>query len=187
MPAQPLDAEKQQNEALDTVPKKLPRGVVLGPDGKPCRSCTSFASWAAMTKRQPSNISSTTPPASAAASLSPPPNCPPDVDELGRSSWNLLHTITANYPVSPSPQQQHDARSFISSFSRLYPCWVCAEDFQQWMKDERNAPRVSSRQEFGRWMCEAHNEVNVKLGKESFNCDRWEERWRTGWKDGSCD
>jgi hypothetical protein len=35
MPAQPLEAGKQLNEAVDSTPKKLPRGVVLGPDGKP--------------------------------------------------------------------------------------------------------------------------------------------------------
>jgi FAD-linked sulfhydryl oxidase len=62
---------------------------------------------------------------------------------------------------------------------------VCAEDFQKWM--QKNTPRVSSRNEFGEWMCEAHNAVNEKLGKEQFDCKRWEERWRTGWKDGRCD
>ena len=45
---------------------------------------------------------------------------------------------------------------------------------------QSNEPRVSNRDEIGRWMCEAHNAVNVKLGKESFDCNRWEERWRTG-------
>lgn len=127
----------------------------------------------------------TTPPQSATTSLQPPKDCPPDVDQLGRNAWSLLHSITGAYPERPSGEQQQDARQFISSFSRLYPCWVCAEDFQQWLK--QSAPRVSSRDEFGRWMCEAHNEVNVKLGKERFDCDRWEERWRTGWKDGRCD
>lgn len=138
-----------------------------------------------MTKKQPAT--SIAGAATATSTLASASNCPPDVDELGRSSWSLLHSITAQYPVSPSSQQQQDARSFISSFSRLYPCWVCADDFQAWLKDSKNAPRVSSREEFGRWMCEAHNAVNVKLGKETFNCDRWDERWRTGWKNGSCD
>ena len=49
------------------------------------------------------------------------------------------------------------------------------------------AAKVSNREEFGRWMCEAHNAVNVKLGKEEFDCNRWEQRWRTGWEDGRCD
>jgi FAD-linked sulfhydryl oxidase len=70
-------------------------------------------------------------------------------------------------------------------FSKLYPCWVCAEDFQKYM--EKKEIRVKSRDEFGNWLCEAHNEVNKKLGKPVFDCGKWEERWRTGWKDGSCD
>ncbi|KAF2232424.1 FAD dependent sulfhydryl oxidase Erv1 [Viridothelium virens] len=198
MPPQPLDAERtpygpsSSDEQQDVTPRKLPKGVVLGPDEKPCRTCSSgsaFASWAAMTKKQsPASPSSTTNSlASSASSSQLLADCPPDVEGLGRAAWTLLHSMTATYPTSPSSVQQTDARQFLSSFSRLYPCWVCAEDFQQWMRDPCNAPRVSSRDEFGQWMCEAHNAVNVKLGKERFNCARWEERWRTGWKDGSCD
>lgn len=73
----------------------------------------------------------------------------------------------------------------MNLFGKLYPCWVCAEDFQEYM--ERNKVRTESRESFGRWMCEAHNEVNKKLGKSVFDCNFWEERWRTGWKDGRCD
>lgn len=50
-----------------------------------------------------------------------------------------------------------------------------------------NEPRVEGREGLGRWMCEAHNEVNRKLGKREFECARWEERWRSGWRDGRCD
>lgn len=43
--------------------------------------------------------------------------------------------------------------------------------------------RVESREAFGRWMCEAHNEVNRKLGKREFDCEKWEERWgEKAWK-----
>jgi len=38
MPAQPLDATPEQRarqQEQDSVPKPLPKGVVLGPDGKP--------------------------------------------------------------------------------------------------------------------------------------------------------
>jgi FAD-linked sulfhydryl oxidase len=113
--------------------------------------------------------------------------CPPDVETLGRSTWTFLHSLTAAYPTTAPPEKQTEMKSFLTLFSKLYPCWVCAEDFRYWMSDPRNAPRLSSRSEFGTWMCEAHNAVNRKLGKKEFDCRFWEERWRTGWKDGRCD
>lgn len=154
-----------------------------------CRSCTSFGAWAAMAKDKtttPSTISTTTPPAKATSSLQPPADCPPDVEQLGRSSWTLLHSLAASYPEAPTASQQSDTRQFMQLFGKMYPCWVCADDFRVWM-NSGNEPRVSNRQDFGEWLCQAHNAVNVKLGKESFDCSRWQERWRTGWKDGRCD
>jgi FAD-linked sulfhydryl oxidase len=202
MSALPLEAETKQDES-NAGPKKLPKGVVLNPDGTPyvksngtdesqtltfyrCRSCTSFSSWRSLTKKH--DKQSTGPsPALNNSEPQPPPDCPPDVEQLGRASWTLLHSIAATYPERPSVQQQQDTSTFISSFSRLYPCHWCATDFQSWMKTSGGAPKVSSRQEFGQWLCEAHNEVNKKLGKSTFDCSKWEERWRTGWKDGRCD
>lgn len=176
----------ESNDASPPEKKALPKGVVLGKDGKPCRSCTSVASWAAMTKKAtaaPANAppSSTTPSAPLL-----PPDCPPDVDTLGRSTWTFLHTLSASYPARASPAQQAEMKQFLSLFARLYPCWTCAEDFQGWMGRRGNEPRVEGREGLGRWMCEAHNEVNRKLGKGEFECGRWEERWRSGWGDGRC-
>ncbi|OHF04364.1 Erv1/Alr family protein [Colletotrichum orchidophilum] len=161
-------------------PKPLPKGMVLGPDGKPCRSCSSksaFSSWASQMSGSAKNG---TPVNSVSID-----DCPPDVETLGRGTWQLLHSIAATYPEKPSPAQKDDLRGFVRLFSKLYPCWVCAEDFQSYIQKEQ--VRVEGRSEFGNWLCEAHNEVNRKLGKKEFDCSKWEERWRTGWKDGRCD
>ncbi|OKL56687.1 hypothetical protein UA08_07994 [Talaromyces atroroseus] len=194
--------------------QKLP-GVVLDKDGKPCRLCTSAASWRTMAKKasaggmaagaavaatsssSSASSTSTSSPSSLPSSLTSSttattttkPECPPDVEELGRSTWTLLHSLTATYPTRASAEQQTEMRSFLGLFSKLYPCWVCAEDFRSWIADPsgKNQPRLSSRAEFGQWMCEAHNAVNRKLGKKEFDCNFWEERWRTGWKDGRCE
>ncbi|KUI58219.1 Mitochondrial FAD-linked sulfhydryl oxidase ERV1 [Cytospora mali] len=167
--------------------KPLPPGVVLGPDGKPCRSCTSksaFSAWASQAKSMKAP-SSTTPKPVTNATTTTPTDCPADVETLGRSTWTLLHSIAATYPTSPSPSQQSDVVGFVKLFSRLYPCWVCAEDFQTYI--QKDPVKAGSRGEFGKWLCDAHNDVNKKLGKPVFDCSKWEERWRTGWKDGRCD
>ena len=57
--------------------------------------------------------------------------CPLDKEELGRSTWDLIHTIAAYYPDSPNDTDKENARNFISSVSYLYPCEVCREDFKQ--------------------------------------------------------
>lgn len=42
--------------------------------------------------------------------------------------------------------------------------------------------RLTSRRSFALWVCEQHNLVNAKLGKETFPCSlkKLDERWRTG-------
>lgn len=112
-------------------------------------------------------------------------DCPPDVEVLGRSTWNLLHSIAATYPDKPTPFQQKNLTQFINSFSHLYPCFYCADDFRDYIEKEK--VKVTNRDEFGKWLCDAHNAVNIKLGKPKFDCNLWKERWKDGWKDGRCD
>ncbi|KAL7272581.1 Flavin-linked sulfhydryl oxidase of the mitochondrial IMS [Rhizina undulata] len=198
-------------------------GVVLGKDGKPCRTCTSFRSWAAATAKaastRPSQTTPTTSPTPtpSPAAQGPPPDCPPDVETLGRSTWTFLHTLAASYPSTAGVPRQSEMAQFMGIFARIYPCWVCAEDFERWMgrrenrleidvsggdrdrdddeneREKRELERgrrrghLAGRKEFGLWMCNAHNHVNRKLGKVEFDCSKWEERWKTGWKDGRCD
>lgn len=121
----------------------------------------------------------------ASAAGGPPTDCPADVETLGRSAWTVLHTMAATYPEKPSRGEQSDMAAFMGLFAKLYPCWVCAEDFQAYLAKER--VRTAGRDDFGDWLCRAHNEVNRKLGKPEFDCRLWQERWRTGWKDGRCD
>lgn len=150
-----------------------------------CRACSSsaaFSSWASEA-RKIKKIS--TPPTINHNTTNPAADCPPDVEALGKSSWTLLHSITASYPIEPSNSQKSNVTQFLKLFAKLYPCWVCAEDFEAYI--EKNRVRADSRQELAKWMCDAHNDVNRKLGKEVFDCQKWEERWRTGWKDGRCD
>jgi len=182
----------------------MPEGEI---PGKPCRACTDFKQWM---KVGPSKESDQGTKSGPSPNLIEPVQeaegsnqkvkeievnravldqkagiCPPDRAELGSSSWNLLHSLAAYYPDKPSLSEQADAKQFLTLFSRLYPCADCAEDLRSDLVTL--PPRVSSATEFSTWMCELHNRVNVKLGKPVFDCFKVFERWRDGWKDGSCD
>ena len=163
--------------------------------GRPCRACTDFKDWMKTggpqgenAKAKPSSSDKKTSDTKVSEVSSVPADhhqCPPDRLELGTKSWTLLHSVAAYFPRTPTQQQQSDARTFLDTFSRLYPCQDCAEDLRQDLLD--HPPRVTSSDEFSQWMCEMHNRVNVKLGKPEFDCSQVFQRWRDGWEDGSCD
>lgn len=50
-----------------------------------------------------------------------------------------------------------------------------------------NQPDTRSRHALSQWLCGIHNDINMRLGKPEFDCSRVDERWRDGWRDGSCD
>jgi mitochondrial FAD-linked sulfhydryl oxidase len=114
-----------------------------------------------------------------------PLECPPDSEQLGKSTWTFLHTTAAYYPVNPSPQHRRSMLSLLQSLPVLYPCNYCAEHLGGEM--QKNPPDVSGRAQLSKWLCDVHNEVNERLGKDKFDCARTLERWKDGPKDGSCD
>ena len=110
-------------------------------------------------------------------------NCPLDREELGSSTWGVLHTVAAYYPNDPNENDRKKGTDLVEALAHLYPCSHCREDFQR--EVERSPPRLASRKSFSLWVCEQHNAVNEKLGKPTFQCtlENLDERWRTGCKD----
>lgn len=108
-------------------------------------------------------------------------DAPADVEVLGKSSWTLLHSIAATYPEKPDTKQQQDLKQFLKLFGNFYPCWYCGDDFKAYLT--KTEPVVDTQDKFGRWLCDAHNEVNVKLGKPKFDCNLWKQRWKDGWEE----
>lgn len=178
--------------STDKAPEtKAAPGIVFGPDGKPCKPCTSFRNW-----KPPRTRASKVGAVSGAAAVATAPladpdtrpaHCPADVEQLGRATWTFLHTTAAYYPERPTPHQRANMLNLLHSLSVLYPCSHCASHLGEEMKTK--PPDVSGRLGLSRWLCERHNDVNERLGKTKFDCSlkSTDERWKDGPADGSCD
>jgi FAD-linked sulfhydryl oxidase len=106
--------------------------------------------------------------------------CPPNREELGRSTWTYLHATVAYYPAEPVAEDREAALGMIQSLARLYPCLHCRAEFAEHVA--RHPPAVGSRADLSLWLCDAHNRVNKVLGKAPFPCTdiSLQERWRKG-------
>lgn len=151
------------------------RKIVYDKDGKPCRACNTLLDFQMVTGKMDTKAIPKPAKVPVAKEL-PKMELPPDVEQIGRSSWTLLHTMAATYPEKPTTTQQGDMKQFLKLFGNFYPCWFCGDDFKEYL--QKNEPKVSSQDDFGKWLCNAHNEVNVKLGKPTFDCNFWKKRWK---------
>nr|CAB3248827.1 FAD-linked sulfhydryl oxidase ALR-like [Phallusia mammillata] len=150
-----------------------------------CRACDDFKSWRKNHSPRSNENVKQKPDLTDANLEKVPEDCPLDIQELGSNTWSFLHTMAAYYPEKPNEQEKKDMTKFIDLFSKFYPCEHCALDFQHSIKKKK--PDVQSRYSLSDWFCQQHNIVNRKLSKPEFDCSKVLERWRDGWKDGSCD
>lgn len=185
------DGERSNNDGEKPVFGASGRKIVYDKDGKPyveeflgvedptnlcsCRTCNTLSDFQFATRGNLSLDTVVLP----KKELTEKKECPPDVEQLGRSSWTLLHSIAATYPEKPTQDEQCKMREFIDLFGKFYPCWYCGEDFVDYTK--KVVPRVDNQEAFGKWLCDSHNAVNEKLGKPRFDCNLWKQRWKDGW------
>ncbi|WQF84324.1 Putative ERV/ALR sulfhydryl oxidase domain, sulfhydryl oxidase ALR/ERV [Colletotrichum destructivum] len=90
--------------------------------------------------------------------------------ELGRASWKLFHTMMARFPEKPTPDDSLALKTYIQLFARLYPCGDCASHFRKLLA--KYPPQTSSRNAAAGWACFVHNEVNTRLKKDQFDCNK---------------
>jgi hypothetical protein len=86
----------------------------------------------------------------------------------GPTQWHMLHTISFNYPVNPTPEQKKQYRDYVLSLQNVLPCGACRKNLKTnfkhlplTMKDLKN------RETFSRYIYNLHELVNRMLHKKS--------------------
>lgn len=86
----------------------------------------------------------------------------------GPSMWHFLHTMSFNYPVSPTPEDKRNYMEFMLSLKNVLPCKYCRMNLTNNFKSKPiKMCHMESRDTFSRFVYELHEIVNKMLGKTS--------------------
>jgi hypothetical protein len=86
----------------------------------------------------------------------------------GPSLWHTLHTMSFNYPVSPTLEQRQQYRSFMLNLVHVLPCKYCRENLvKNYKKMPLTMAAMKSRETFSKYVYRLHELVNTLLHKKS--------------------
>lgn len=86
----------------------------------------------------------------------------------GPSLWHYLHTMSFNYPVSPTKEQKKHYKDFILNLVHVLPCKYCRINLEKNFKTlPLSDSDMESRNTFSRYVYKLHETVNTMLGKKS--------------------
>jgi len=92
-----------------------------------------------------------------------------DPNKWGPHMWNLLHTITINYPANPTLIDIQNHQMFLESIKYIIPCEMCRKHHT--ITISKFPPKLDSRMEFIKWMIDLHNVVNKQNNKQVYSHD----------------
>jgi|TARA_Y100000992_G_scaffold302554_2_gene277264 hypothetical protein len=86
----------------------------------------------------------------------------------GPSLWHFLHTMSFNYPVSPTKHDKLHYKNFILNLQYILPCKYCRINLK---KNFKTYPlkqyHFKNRESFSRYIYNLHEIINKMLGKKS--------------------
>ena len=86
----------------------------------------------------------------------------------GPSMWHFLHTMSFNYPTSPSPEDKKHYRDFMLQLQYILPCKYCRQNLTKNYKAfPLRSSDMANRESFSRYVYKLHEMVNKMLKKKS--------------------
>ena len=92
----------------------------------------------------------------------------------GPGAWTLLHSITFNYPKTPSQQNKNEYADFFYALANVLPCSVCQNHFRKNLNDLPIKLHLQSRNDLVKWLFEIHNLVNIQINKKTITFKKFQ-------------
>lgn len=86
----------------------------------------------------------------------------------GPGLWHTLHTMSFNYPISPTVEDKQHYREFILNLQYVLPCGKCRKNLKlNFKKLPLTISDMESRDTFSKYIYNLHELINKMLGKKS--------------------
>jgi len=86
----------------------------------------------------------------------------------GPSMWHYLHTMSFNYPITPTTEDKKHYRDFMLNLQYVLPCKYCRQNLTKNYKAFPLRPSdMLNRESFSRYVYKLHEMVNKMLKKKS--------------------
>ena len=87
------------------------------------------------------------------------------IDRWGPAAWNTLHAFAHSVPLTLDSRQQSEFVQLLYLFGAHLPCPKCRDHFKEYLDTHIDAASFSTRDAIVAFVHDAHNDVNVRLGK----------------------
>ena len=87
----------------------------------------------------------------------------------GPHAWTYLHTLTFNYPISPTVDDKSRMYNYFKQLSQFLPCPSCAQSYDIYFKYIPIDQYLDDVYGLTFWLYTIHFLVNAKLGKEQYS------------------
>lgn len=93
------------------------------------------------------------------------------LDAWGPCAWRFLHAISFAY-APDSPRVRLRMYELLRALPYVLPCKQCAKHYEEYTNATLKGPDsavLRSQDSLSRWVCELHNNVNARTGKQTWD------------------
>jgi hypothetical protein len=89
--------------------------------------------------------------------------------------WNFIHTISI-IDFLDNEMYVNQIKKYLQSILNILPCKHCCNTYKIWI-DKLDTIDTNERMVLFKWSVDLHNEVNIKLNKQTWSYEQAVERW----------
>jgi hypothetical protein len=98
----------------------------------------------------------------------------------GPGLWMALHSMTFNYPITPTEQDKKQYTNFFHSLKYVLPCPACRMHYKKTIEEKYPIElALDNRDTLSRWLVDFHNDVNKRLGKPIVSYDSVKDKYES--------